>query len=318
MGSELRQVRLADIDKGDALFRISRPSDLDDLRESIRIAGCVSLPVLRVSATGYTVISGFRRIEAMAALNMDACSAIVHPRTLDDFSAACMAIADNALSRPLHVMEQARALALLQRSGADEERLSAVAPGLGLPGHPGHLRQLLALCGCPDFIREAVSGDVVALPMALALADLDEKDARFFVSLFAGLNAGLNRQRNLFTLFFEIAKREACGVADVAGNEEIAGILNDDECEKPRKLKLLEDWLNRRRYPERSRAVSGFRQAVAALNLPGGMTVSCPDNFESGALEVRMACRDADQLALQKNALEALIKAPGFKALFPR
>jgi len=60
----LETIPLADIDSADECFRITTRNDLDDLCASISKLGLLNPPRVLPGASGFVIVSGFRRVAA--------------------------------------------------------------------------------------------------------------------------------------------------------------------------------------------------------------------------------------------------------------
>ena len=57
-------VKLSEIDHADDTYRITTQTDVSDLKQSFKRVGLLNPPFLIENNSSYTVVSGFRRIEA--------------------------------------------------------------------------------------------------------------------------------------------------------------------------------------------------------------------------------------------------------------
>ena len=131
-----RAISPAEIDAEDLTFRITTRSEIQDLLGSINKIGLIQPPVLAANPTGYTIVCGFRRIAACRKLGWTRLTARILEKTVDPFSTAQVAIADNALQRPLNLVETSRALQLLDKFESDSRQRRKAAEIMGLPISP--------------------------------------------------------------------------------------------------------------------------------------------------------------------------------------
>ncbi len=77
MRYRLKIVDLSEIDLGDDAFRITTERQVDDLMDSINHVGILHHPLLLKKEATYTIICGFRRIEACRRLNWSELEAMI-------------------------------------------------------------------------------------------------------------------------------------------------------------------------------------------------------------------------------------------------
>ncbi|MFC1516818.1 ParB/RepB/Spo0J family partition protein, partial [Thermodesulfobacteriota bacterium] len=149
MRFEAKKVALSRIRLSDETYRITTNSTFDDLSLSIHQIGLVIPPILVRKDSEFTIVCGFRRIAACCHLEYS------HVRTsvLDSNTTAleCIeyAIADNALQRPLNLVEKSRSYAMLSEFYPDDSSLAAAAPSLGLNDNPSFIKKIIKLCRYP-------------------------------------------------------------------------------------------------------------------------------------------------------------------------
>ena len=112
-------VELSSIDLDDNTYRITSETSIDVLAESIRHVGIINPPVLRPKNSDFTIIAGFRRIEACQSLGWSKIPARILSSGTSEVECAKIAVTDNALQRPLNLIEKSRAYAII--SGFSEE-----------------------------------------------------------------------------------------------------------------------------------------------------------------------------------------------------
>ena len=204
LSQALQTVLLADVVSTDTTFRITTRTEMDNLVLSIRKLGLMHAPVLKSNPPGYSIVCGFRRVAACRNLGWRRIPAIVLRQDFDFFEMAQMAIADNALQRPLNLIETSRAWKLLTKADTEKEALLAAATALGLPLSPSIVPKLKKVGDLPRSIQEAILANVVDLSMALELDRFAPEDGNVLLGIFKQLKVGLNRQRELLSMLDEI------------------------------------------------------------------------------------------------------------------
>ena len=116
-------VNLSQIDFSDDAFRITTEKQVDDLMRSINHVGIMHLPLLLKKETAYTIVCGFRRIEACRRLNWFKLEAMILEADTMRLKCIKYAITDNAFQRPLNLIEKSRSIEMLFDFFKDINRL---------------------------------------------------------------------------------------------------------------------------------------------------------------------------------------------------
>ena len=140
---QYQTIPLSSINLQDDEFRITTREDVDELSTSIQQTGLISPPLLIETSSGHSIVSGFRRVSACLNLGWHEIIARILVPKPDHFDCLRIAIADNALQRPLNLIETSRALHKLSLLLSQLEQLAAVTAA---PDQQGHLRSAIRLC----------------------------------------------------------------------------------------------------------------------------------------------------------------------------
>ncbi len=292
----------------------------DALTESIRRLGLLQPPLIgppdpaaqQATPPGdgaglYRIISGFRRIAACVRLGMDVIPARLHRGT--DLDRALAAVADNALCRPLSLIESSRALRLLERFAPDPKALPALAAAAGLPGSAEWIRKTRPLCDLPEPIRRGVADGAIPLAMALSLARLDPADGSTLARLFRDLRPGLNKQREILLMAREIALRDGIALTAVLNAPEMTAAIEDPGRDRNQRAEALRALLRARRYPALSAAEAAFERDRRRLSLPPEIRLAPPPAFESGRFTFQLEFSTPAELARHIETLRELSRA---------
>ena len=141
------------------------------------------------------------------------------------------------------------------------------------------------------------------------------EDRAALLSLVRDLRCGENHVKDLLDWLTDIARRDACGVAEVLAQPAIraarAGAASRND-----RLKAVKATLRRLRFPRLTRLEDQVHQAVRALDLGRSVQVSFPPNFEGDELTISLTVRSADQLRAQCACLNDRLADGGFARLF--
>ena len=307
----LQTVMLADVDSADTTFRITTRKELDNLILSIQKLGLMHAPVLKYNPPGYNIVCGFRRIAACRNLGWTQIRARVLRKNFGFFEMAQLAVADNALQRPMNLIETSRALKLLTGVNTEKEVLVAAAAELGLPVSPGIVPKLKKICDLPLPIQKAILANVIDLSMALELDRFNPADGQALLGLFDHLKLGLNRQRELLLLLEEISQREEIPIQQLMTEKPLNHILDNTKIDGSIKRQKVRTYLRRRRFPMISKAETQYNAFVKQLKLGPNINLMPPKDFEGMTYTMTIRFDNRQELKNFKEKLEKIIHHPG-------
>jgi ParB family chromosome partitioning protein len=307
----LQTVMLADIDSADTTFRITTRTGLDNLGVSIQKLGLLHAPVLKYNPSGHVIVCGFRRIAACRNLGWTRIPARVLRKNVGFFEMAQLAIADNAMQRPLNLVETSRALKLLTEVNTDKEVLVAAAAALGLPLSPAIVPKLKKICDLPLPIQKGILAEVIDLSMALELDRFNPEVGQALLGLFDDLRLGLNRQRELLLLLEEVSQREEIPIRQLMTEKPLKFILKNTETDRSVKRQQVRTYLRRRRFPMISEAETQYKAFVKQLKLGPNISLMPPKDFEGMTYMMTIRFDTQKELKNLKDKLEKIIHHPG-------
>jgi ParB family chromosome partitioning protein len=306
----LQTVMLADVDSADTTFRITTRTELDALVLSIQKLGLMHAPVLKYNPPGYVIVCGFRRIAACLNLGWTWIPARVLGKNFGFFDMARLAVADNALQRPLNLIETSRALKLLMSADVETEVLAEVAASLGLPFSPSIVPKIKKICDLPVPIQKGILANVIDLSMALELDRFNPVDSQALLRLFDHLKVGLNRQRELLLMAEEISRREEISIQQLIAEKPLNQILEDTEIDRSVKRQRVRAYLRRRRFPLISKSEAQYNALVKQLSLGRNMNLMPPKDFEGMTYTLTIRFDNQKELKNLKKKLEEIIDHP--------
>lgn len=315
MDFKKRILNLSQIDFRDDAFRITTEKQVDELMHSLKHVGILHLPLLLKKESSYTIICGFRRIEACRRLNWSKLEALVLSPDTTRLKCIQYAITDNAFQRPLNLIEKSRAIEMLSDFFKDINSLSEKLSELGLSEHPSMIKKLIGICLLPEPFQISILSNKISLAMVLELAGMPWDDAKEFIKLFNTLNLSLNKQREIVTLVKEIAMREDKSILQVVEESHLKNILMNDELDKNQKAHNIRIYLKQRRFPTIVGIEKSYEKYRQKLNLEKGFKLIPPTNFESPTYTLQLSFNDMAQLKGLKTAFDTLMKNPYLKKI---
>jgi len=303
-----QKVKLAAINFADDTYRITTTANSDDLMVSIKKAGLLNPPLLIENNSGFTIVCGFRRIEACRALQWKNVPArILDPET-KKLICARLAVTENALQRPLNLIEKSRVIKLLASYFEDDNELFSELSALGLPENRALIQKMKTLCQLAGYIHKAILSNTIALPMALRLGELEPAAATGLVALFETLKPSLNKQREILTLVKEIALREAIPTIEVLNEKRLQEIMNHPDMDRNQKTRMLRQYLKKRRFPALTSVAKRFDLLVKELKLGQDIKLIPPNNFEGTTYTLTLKFKNMVDLKARKAAFDTIIQ----------
>jgi len=142
------------------------------LAASIRRHGQLSPVLVRAAGSGYQLIAGQRRVEALRRLGRSSAEAIV--LAADDCDSALIALVENLQREQLHFLDEAEACRrVLDAYPITQERLAA-----SLSMSPSALANRLRLLKLPPAVREALRRTDLTERHARALLGVEDPEAQ--------------------------------------------------------------------------------------------------------------------------------------------
>jgi ParB/RepB/Spo0J family partition protein len=314
MEYEQKSVSLSRIDLDDSTYRITTSGETADLIASIQTTGLLNPPfLLGKEKTGkmvFRVVSGFRRIRALVALEREKIDArILGPETSGN-DCARLAVTENALQRDLNLIELARCVHLLLPVFGNEEGLSGQARHFNLPKNREMIRKLKLLGNLPLPVQNAVLNETLSLTSAVELSPLNQTELLTFTHIFNHLYTSLNTQKEVITLVREIAKREDIQIGQVLNDPEVESIWNEDNADPRLKTRKLRSYLKKRRFPAIDEFEKRFERHLQSLELGPGMKLSPPAHFEGDTFTLQLSFQKPSHLETFREAIDRLLKNP--------
>lgn len=310
MDCKICPVSLDRIETAENTFQITTTTDKADLAASIRAIGLLQPPVLIKKGGFYTVVCGYRRIAACEALNITSIAARVLPPDTSPVNCVRIAISDNTFQRPLNVVEQSRAFALIRRFVDSSTSWLKIAESTGMPASQKAMDRIMPVAGMPAILQDAILYGSIALPVALTVSRLEKNDADALCGFFSTINTGLNIQRELLELILEISRRDDISIARLMKRDDIMAVIENDDSSSPQKTREVRVLLKAERYPELSKAEAVYLRKVKSLKLSPLVQFQPPQFFEGKSYRLTLTVNSRRQLQSLQTELEKLVHHP--------
>ncbi|CAB1061302.1 hypothetical protein D1BOALGB6SA_6075 [Olavius sp. associated proteobacterium Delta 1] len=296
-------------------FRITTCEDVEDLLASIQHAGLISPPLLIKQSSAYTIVSGFRRVAACRKLGWSEIIARILEPEFNHLACLRLAIADNALQRPLNLIETSRAFQKLSSFSGSLKQLAETASKCGLPTNHSIINKIKGLCRLPLPLQNSILNDTISLSMANELAMLEPDTAVDLARLFEQLNLSLNKQREIVTLIGEIARREDISIRQVLAFEAFQHILTDGDLDRGQKGRKIRSFLRQRRFPRIVKAEQYYNTHIKKLKLNHEIKLIPPKEFEGTTYTLNLNFTSLTHLKTIQSMLDEILQHASFKKI---
>ena len=306
MKINISNVDIDEIDSKDDFFRISSSFDPFKLAQSINTIGLINHPYIIVKDNKFSIVSGFRRVSACRLLRLKRiCVKQIDPMT-SMIECSKLAVSDNIFQRDLNLIEQSRCYTLLDSVCKDKETFYKALSDTGLPENPALITKIIPLCRLPQSIQAGIEKEAIPLSTAHLFLEIDEASALFLANLFQELTLGLNKQREIFQMVIEIAKRDDLSLWDLLHHNDLLNIMADNQLDKTKKAFKLRQWLKEKRFPQLSEKLKTYRIEVEKLKLGHRIRLTPPAYFEGKKFNLSLDFSNRQDLVDFRDAIRRL------------
>lgn len=310
MDFEITPVLIERINAGDLTFKITTKTEKTELARSIRAIGLLQPPVLVKTGRYFTIVCGFRRINACEALNITSIPARVLQSNCPKIICAQIAVSDNTSQRSLNIVEQSRAYALIKKFADRSTAWVKIVESSGLVSSQTAMDRIIPVAGMPVSMQDAILEGSIALPIALHINDLEDDDAMALCNLFRQVTTGLNIQRELLELISEISLRDDIAIARLLDQADLADAIGNVDFSAPQKVQHLRMVLRANRFPELSKAEAAYNRKVKMLKLNPRVQINPPRFFEGTTYRLSLTVDSRHQLKSLQSELDKLVHHP--------
>jgi hypothetical protein len=308
MRFERKLAQLSCIDSEDDTFRITTREDVKDLTDSIAYVGLINPPLFIEKNSVFTIVCGFRRVEAYRCLGRHDIEARVAGADIKKLECVRYAITDNASQRPLNLVETYRSIAMLAEFYNDIDVLAKEAALLGLPENPSLIKKIKRLAGLLLPVQNLMLSSTISLNVALEMSELEEDVQIGFAKLFEVLKLSMNKQREMITFFKEIALREDKSIPQLFNDHGFKKILYRHDLDRVQKTQKIRSYLKKWRFPALVKAEKDFETYVKELKLGDKVQFIPPNNFEGTTYTLNLYFNNLFELTDHWKTLNRMIE----------
>jgi hypothetical protein len=272
------------------------------------------------NALNYILISGQRRIQIMYRLDKNALIPvhIYSTKELSSFEAFRLNLFDNLATRKLNAIEKTNILKILHQtfSVSLSEILSHYLPLLNLSNQKEKFDDYLKLQKLNKNIKDILAQEVLQVDSAIKLLDFNPKDRGILAHLIQKLNLGINNQKTLLMLAWEIYRREGIPFSRILALKSVKKILKNDIWTSSQKWSKLYLKLKHLRYPKLSLLEDQFNKIKKQIHIPPALILQNPPFFEGNEYLLQMHFKNLTEYQNCVSILNLLASEKAFGELF--
>ena len=223
-------ITLDRIDLADRRFCISYPLSDPLLRESIAMVDIVT-PVILLEGPPFSIIAGFKRVEAAHDLGLTSVPAMV-TGIGDEKEALLRAVHDN-LARGLNTVEKALALGKMAAMGFPEEELYAVMPLLGLAAHRKMLSAFLSIARTEEKFKAFILAKSLSLTNIEGLMRFEPAERSRLMDILSSVHTTEGYMRDVLRM--AALEKLKAGSIDF---DALSGLKNGDDLRRRLKTRI--------------------------------------------------------------------------------
>jgi len=277
------------------------------LKDSIRAIGIVNPPFIRVSGNTAQLIQGRQRIQAAHELDAEGQIQVkvFQDNELSEVESFNLCFYENVSTRPLNVMEKSTVIRILisQLKKSENEIIETYFPFLRLPPKPVIINQMMRLEKLPAIAKDLLAAELLQLDAALDLLEFDEIDRNILLGWIKDWRLGINAQKKLIRLSWDILKRKNISVHQFIMEGSIKNLL-EGNWNPSQKWARLEAELKCLRYPQLSRMESDFQAVKKELRIPPSISLHAPAYFEETDYLIQFHFKNHQELDEAVNVLK--------------
>lgn len=275
-------IKLSAIDFDDLTFRLHQSIDVSSLIQSIRAVGMINPPHLQEKGDGFRIVAGFKRLEALKALKIKECDALVFDSRESELEIFLLAVRERLSNDRLDPIELSVFIQKLQDFfGVDKEKIiKTYLPLAGYGRNPRVYELYSRLHELSKAWQKLVREEQTPIDLVNEMLDRTEEERDAFLNLFLILRLGKNRQREFVLLFSDVARILQQSVGQLVSSAFVQEIINEEKLTPSQKADRLKQWLWRKRYPRYAEALEAFDALIKEQKLPDGLYIQPPPFFE--------------------------------------
>ncbi len=294
----METIEIDRINRTDTRFCVSFPLEDPLLLASISTFG-MRMPLLLLDTVPYTVVAGFKRLDAACRLGLTAVPCSIS--RMNEKDALLTAINDN-IKRPLNLVEGALSVGKMSGMGFSRDEIYALMKLLGHGPHEKLLGNLLEIACADSPTKEFLVRHGATMTHAELLLGFESGERGKVVSLLAGMRLTFSQLREILQLLLLAKVREGR-----LPFEDFTGVETADA------LKLF---LKKRTRPVLLVLEQRLKELCAKAALHAGVAVKVDPFFEREFIDIGIRAERVEDVKEAIQGLDSLIKDGTLRSIF--
>jgi hypothetical protein len=294
----METIEIDRISRNDTRFCVSFPLEDPLLLASISTFG-IRMPLLLLDTVPYTVVTGFKRLDAACRLGLTAVPCTIS--RMDEKNALLTAISDN-IARNLNLVEGALSIEKMSRLGWSDNEVHAMMKLLGYEPHEKLLNNLLEIARTDSRTKEFMVKHGANMTHAELLLRFGSVERTEIIALLTGMHFTFSQLREILQLLLLVKVKE--------------GSISLEDHPRFETTDALKLFLKKRTHPVLSTFEQRLKEARAKAALPPRVTVKVDPFFEKESIDIGIRAERVEDVEEAIRGLDGLIKNGWLRSIF--
>lgn len=299
-------INTKELDEKPGPFCMSYSFNIKTLMSSIEKIGLINKPHVRRNKAGFIdIITGYRRIMALKALNWDRVPCIeLTDSGISDNDLLILNLYDNICTRRFNYVEKGMILNRLLMFFTKGEIYQTYMNILGISNRR-EADLLSQIQDLDDDVKNIIASDSLSIKTIESLFELGYPARNKILAWITNLKLNFNQQALFIEYIIDISIREETSIQELLDEEIFVSLMAKEEQNTPQKAKRVIDLLRARRMPVLTKNEKTFTRQVSNLNLPKNVRIKHTPFFEGADYLLEISFKDGGRL---KDTIEALAR----------
>lgn len=297
----LQHLQLSNLNLADDSYRITFQPRLNALKGSIKAVGLIQPISVRHTQEGtFQIVTGYKRVLVLQELERQTIPAVVYePGDLSPTQAFLWNLHDNAITRPLNVIEKSTALVKLSHfySIPEEELVKQFLPLLDEEPSYKILHQLLSLASLTEPLKNHVVTNNVALSSASRIAEFTPSTQQALLPVLTHIRPSTNKLNELLALIREVSARDGLSVEEILSRYQLLKLVADPNAAPADKVRALRQALRGIKLPQLTERQRQLAELINSLDLPESARLVADPYFESQKMKLEYQFSQPEELS---------------------
>ncbi len=294
----MQTIRIKDINTSDKRFCISYPLKDDTLLASIEKVGIVQ-PLTLIPPLPYTVVSGFKRLDAAINLGFSSVPCIIEK--IGERDAALRLVHENA-GRLLNIIEKSHCINKMLTAGFSREEIYDAMKLLSLDRHEKIIDRLKNIANADENVKKFILGKALSLKNTESLLKFTTYEKNRIIELIKPLHTTESNMRDILKMFHLVKiKSNIIDFSVVEGTDDIH--------ELKKKLKQIV-------HPLLSSLENRMNEIKTRCALPPNIDIKVDPFFEKEYIDIVIRAKNPDEVKEALKKLNGVYDAGHIRSIF--